>query len=84
MLVRVANLEKLPRRGYYALWLTKDGRPVAPCGNFVVCRADDRGPSERALSTHALRRLGADAPEAAAAHAGACAAHDCLTRAATC
>ncbi len=36
MLVRVANLEKLPPRGYYALWLTKDGRPVAPCGNFVV------------------------------------------------
>jgi Anti-sigma-K factor rskA, C-terminal len=36
MLVRVANLEKLPPRGYYALWLTKDGRPVAPCGTFVA------------------------------------------------
>jgi hypothetical protein len=36
MLVRVANLKELPPRGYYALWLTKDGRPVAPCGTFVV------------------------------------------------
>jgi Anti-sigma-K factor rskA, C-terminal len=36
MLVRVTNLEKLPPRGYYALWLTKKGRPVAPCGTFVA------------------------------------------------
>jgi hypothetical protein len=36
MLVRVANLAKLPAGGYYALWLTRDGRPVAPCGTFVV------------------------------------------------
>jgi len=36
MLVRIANLVKLPPRGYYALWLTKQGRPVAPCGTFVV------------------------------------------------
>jgi Anti-sigma-K factor rskA len=36
MLVRIANLVKLPPRGYYALWLTKEGRPVAPCGTFVV------------------------------------------------
>ena len=36
MLVRVTNLEKLPPRGYYAVWLTRKGRPVAPCGTFVV------------------------------------------------
>ena len=36
MLVRVSNLKKLPRGGYYALWLTRDGRPVAPCGTFIV------------------------------------------------
>ncbi len=36
MLVRVSNLAKLPKNGYYTLWLTKKGRPVAPCGSFLV------------------------------------------------
>jgi Anti-sigma-K factor rskA, C-terminal len=36
MLVRVANLPKLPQTGYYTLWLTKKGRPTAPCGAFLV------------------------------------------------
>jgi hypothetical protein len=36
MLVRVSNLTKLPPRGYYALWLTRGGKAVAPCGTFVV------------------------------------------------
>ena len=36
MLVRVSNLTKLPPRGYYVLWLSRDGRPIAPCGGFVV------------------------------------------------
>jgi len=36
MLVRVSNLAKLPKHGYYTLWLTKKGRAVAPCGSFLV------------------------------------------------
>jgi hypothetical protein len=36
MLVRASNLQKLPRGAYYTLWLTRKGRPVAPCGSFVA------------------------------------------------
>jgi hypothetical protein len=36
MIVRVAHLEKLEGRAYYAVWLTRKGRAVAPCGYFVV------------------------------------------------
>jgi Anti-sigma-K factor rskA len=36
MLVRASNLRKLPRGAYYTLWLTRKGRPVAPCGSFVA------------------------------------------------
>jgi anti-sigma-K factor RskA len=39
MLLSVSNLEKLPPRGYYAVWLTRKGKPVAPCGTFVVSSA---------------------------------------------
>ncbi len=34
MLVKVSNLPKLPPRGYYTLWLTRKGKPIAPCGTF--------------------------------------------------
>lgn len=34
MLVTVSNLRELAPRGYYALWLTQNGKPVAPCGTF--------------------------------------------------
>lgn len=37
MLVKLSGLNTLPRGGYYALWLTRKGKPVAPCGWF---RAD--------------------------------------------
>jgi hypothetical protein len=40
MLVKVSNLQKLPPRGYYALWLTRDGKPIAPCGTFVAYGAN--------------------------------------------
>lgn len=40
MLVRVSNLEKLQRGGYYTLWLTRRGRAVAPCGSFIVSGGD--------------------------------------------
>jgi hypothetical protein len=36
MLVRVSNLAKLSKNSYYTLWLTKKGKPVAPCGSFLV------------------------------------------------
>jgi anti-sigma-K factor RskA len=39
MLLSVSNLEKLPPRGYYAVWLTRKGKPIAPCGTFVVASA---------------------------------------------
>jgi hypothetical protein len=36
MLVNVSNLPKLPRRGYYTLWLTRKGKPVVACGTFLA------------------------------------------------
>ena len=37
MLVEVSGLpEQQARRAYYELWLTHDGKPVAPCGSFRV------------------------------------------------
>jgi hypothetical protein len=36
MLVRVSNLAELHNGAYYTLWLTKKGKPVAPCGSFLV------------------------------------------------
>ena len=36
MLVNVSNLQKLPKGGYYVLYLTRRGKPIAPCGSFVV------------------------------------------------
>lgn len=32
----VRGLKPLPKRGYYEMWLTKDGEPVASCGRFSV------------------------------------------------
>jgi anti-sigma-K factor RskA len=34
MLVTVSNLSPAPGGGYYDLWLTKHGKPVAFCGSF--------------------------------------------------
>jgi hypothetical protein len=37
MLVEVSGLpEQANRQAYYELWLTHDGKPVAPCGSFRV------------------------------------------------
>jgi hypothetical protein len=35
MLVSVSNLRELRKGGYYDLYLTRHGRPIAPCGSFV-------------------------------------------------
>jgi hypothetical protein len=32
----VAGLPKLPKGGYYVLFLTRHGKPVAPCGGFLT------------------------------------------------
>jgi hypothetical protein len=34
MVVKVSNLRALPPQAYYTVWLTRDGKPVAPCGTF--------------------------------------------------
>jgi hypothetical protein len=36
MVLRVRGLDPLPEGGYYDLYLTKDGKPVAKCGVFNV------------------------------------------------
>jgi hypothetical protein len=36
MLVHVTGLRKLPEGGYYDLYLTRNGKPVALCGSFNV------------------------------------------------
>lgn len=36
MQLEVNNLPQQPRPGYYELWLTRRGKPVAPCGSFRV------------------------------------------------
>ena len=36
MLVHLTNLEALSGGAYYTLWVTRNGRAVAPCGSFVV------------------------------------------------
>jgi hypothetical protein len=37
MEMEVSGLPRQPRRSaLYELWLTKDGKPVAPCGTFRV------------------------------------------------
>ncbi len=38
MLLRVENLARLPEGGYYDLYLTHKGRPIALCGSFNVER----------------------------------------------
>jgi hypothetical protein len=34
--VVVRGLKPLPQHGYYEMWLTKHGKPVASCGRFAV------------------------------------------------
>lgn len=36
MQVVVRGLPKLPDKAYYELYLTRKGRPIAPCGSFLV------------------------------------------------
>jgi hypothetical protein len=36
MLLHVTSLQRLPEGGYYDLYLTRDGKPIALCGSFNV------------------------------------------------
>jgi hypothetical protein len=36
MLISVTGLPKLPPHGYYTVYLVRNGKPLAPCGTFVV------------------------------------------------
>jgi hypothetical protein len=36
MRLSVTGLPKLPPRGYYAVYLTRNGKPFLPCGVFIV------------------------------------------------
>lgn len=36
MTLSVTGLPKLPKHGYYEVYLTRNGKPFAPCGVFVV------------------------------------------------
>jgi hypothetical protein len=36
MQLAATGLPKLPRKGYYTVWLMRDGKAWAPCGTFVV------------------------------------------------
>ncbi|MEN3340985.1 MAG: hypothetical protein V7644_389 [Actinomycetota bacterium] len=40
MQLSAAGLPKLPPHGYYEVYLVRDGKPLAPCGSFVVGRKD--------------------------------------------
>jgi hypothetical protein len=39
MKLSAVGLPKLPPRGYYTVWLVRDGKPFGPCGTFVVADA---------------------------------------------
>ena len=53
MLVRTSGLDKLPKGGYYVLWLTRNGKPIAPCGWF---RADGNTSLELTVA-YSLKRF---------------------------
>lgn len=40
MILHVSGLRELPNDGYYDLYLSRGGRPVALCGSFNVVRGD--------------------------------------------
>ena len=42
MRLSVTGLPKLPSRGYYTVYLMRNGKPYAPCGTFVVAGKTNR------------------------------------------
>ncbi len=61
MLVEVSGpAQQQTQAAYYELWLTHNGKAVAPCGSFRVPRQDDARSALGAVLTEELRRLGRD------------------------
>ena len=56
MVLHVSGLKKLPRGGYYALYLTKRGRPLVSCGTINVSGAT----SVRLSAAYVLERFDKD------------------------
>lgn len=54
MQLNVTGLPKMPGRGYYAVFLVRDGKIWAPCGTFVVAGAD-HGTSVRLNAPYKLK-----------------------------
>ncbi len=54
MTLAVVGLPTLPARGYYEVFLVRNGKPWAPCGSFVV-RKSDRGITVTLNAPYALR-----------------------------
>jgi hypothetical protein len=55
MRISVTGLPKLPAQGYYTVYLVRNGKPLAPCGFFIV-QAADRGTSVWLNAPYKLRR----------------------------
>jgi hypothetical protein len=54
MQVAVAGLPELPKRSYYEVFLVRDGKPIAPCGSFIV-KDEDVAVSVRLNAPYRLR-----------------------------
>jgi hypothetical protein len=57
MLVRVSNLDKLPKGAYYTLWLTKKHKAVVSCGSFVVGGDSDSTTEVRFTVSYPLKNF---------------------------
>jgi hypothetical protein len=55
MQISVTGLPKLPPRGYYTVYLMRDGKPLAPCGTFIVA-GRDKGASVWLNAPYRLRK----------------------------
>ena len=54
MLVKLSGLRKLATGSYYELWLTKHGKPAAPCGGF---RASGDSTTVKLTIPYALKKF---------------------------
>jgi hypothetical protein len=55
MQLAVTGLPKLPPKGYYTVWLMRNGKAYAPCGTFVVA-GNDRGISVSLNAPYRFKR----------------------------
>ena len=55
MRLSVTGLAKLPAKGYYTVYLVRNGKPFAPCGTFVVA-GKEHGASVWLNAPYAIRK----------------------------